>query len=286
MDKINDIIANETSGIDYYSHKYLCDSGDRVGIDYDDNQNIEWKEYGETERHTNPINLKKAVEIRKNRESIFKFFLDGSRQTYKATDMSFGENIYPIVGGQVGVGCCMRINGQIKPLEAQKNQTYFLVSVPDKAFSSRGWEQHSIAKKLLNEINDSLKSKRGSLQSLYFSGLLIYNTNKDDKFMSKGIAKIHEFMVEKERELVQDLAISGKLDEDSYLIKDGSLDYQRVSPRENPKALNLSDGRVLNYYRRVVGVSKSFDPTKCLVKGGGSKSNIVAKLKLFAIASI
>ncbi|MCX7865416.1 MAG: hypothetical protein N2423_10360, partial [Novosphingobium sp.] len=37
--------------------------------------------------------------------AIFSFFLDGSRHTYKVDDMSFQKNVYPIIAGQVGVGC-------------------------------------------------------------------------------------------------------------------------------------------------------------------------------------
>lgn len=73
----------------------------------------------------------------------------------------------------------------------------------------------------------------------------------------------------------------GKLDESNYLIKDGSLDYQRVSTKKNKHALNLSNEHIRNNYRRVIGVSKSFDPTKCFVHGGGTNSNIIAELELY-----
>jgi hypothetical protein len=93
--------------------------------------------------------------------------------------------------------------------------------------------------------------------------------------------KIQDYMVELEKQLVADLVAAGKLNESNYLIKDGSLDYQKVSTKKNKHALNLSSEHIRNNYRRVIGVSKSFDPTKCLVHGGGTNSNIIANLKLY-----
>ncbi|WP_301998388.1 hypothetical protein [Desulfosporosinus nitroreducens] len=68
---------------------------------------------------------------------------------------------------------------------------------------------------------------------------------------------------------VSDLVARGKLNQDNFLIKDGSLEY-KVVPHNNRNLRNL---RVANFYRYVIGVSKSFDPTKCLIKGGGTNSD-------------
>lgn len=43
--------------------------------------------------------------------------------------------------------------------------------------------------------------------------------------------------------------------------------------------MNLSTARMKLNYQYVLGVSKSFNPTKCLVKGGGTNSSIIASLK-------
>ena len=46
------------------------------------------------------------------------------------------------------------------------------------------------------------------------------------------------------------------LNQDTYLIKDGSLQYQKV-----PKSSDFRElAKYKNNYRRVVGVSKSFNP--------------------------
>lgn len=43
-----------------------------------------------------------------NTPPYFQYFLDGSRHTYKVDDIAIGNQIFPIVGGQIVVGCCYR----------------------------------------------------------------------------------------------------------------------------------------------------------------------------------
>ena len=276
MGSVIQIIEKETSGISFHSHKYSHDTGDKIGIDYDDNKDIVWKEYGETEKLTKPVCLKSEADARSNFPSIFSFFLDGSRHTYKVDDMSFQKNVYPIIAGQIGVGCCERTNQTLRPASIFERK--LVIVLPDRAFST-DWNGKDQARPLLEKINQIARLKNH--QPITFSELLIYDTNKDEQFEKKGIAKIQDYMVEMEKQLVADLVAAGRLDGDHYLIKVGSLDYQRVSAKKNAYALNLSNEHIRNNYRRVIGVSKSFDPTKCLVHGGGTNSNIIANLKLY-----
>jgi hypothetical protein len=276
MSTVIKVIEKETSGVSFSSRKYCYDTGDRSGIDYDDNKDIVWKEYGETEKLTKPVNLKVAADARNGYPSIFSFFLDGSRHTYKVDDMSFHKNVYPIIAGQIGVGCCERHDLTLHP--ALSFERKLIIVLPDRAFST-DWDGEDQAKPLLDKINNNTRIKNH--QPIRFSDLLIYDTNKDDTFEKKGVAKVQDYMIELEKQLVADLVAAGKLDESNYLIKDGSLDYQRVSTKKNKNALNLSNEHIRNNYRRVIGVSKSFDPTKCLVQGGGTNSNIIANLKLY-----
>lgn len=277
MGNIIPIIEKETSGKSFKSHKYCHDKADRAGIDYDDNKDVVWKEYGETVKHKRPINLELQARARQSVPSIFSYFLDGSRHTYKVDDISYNKNVYPILAGQVGVGCCERRNKMMTT--ALPFERKLVIVLPDKAFSSDGWNQNDKAKNLLIQINKIHKLKE--IYRISFDDLLIYSTNKDESFDKKGIAKIQDYMVELEKTIVADLVTEGKLDRDNYLIKDGSLDYQQVSKKKNKDALNLSDEHIANYYKYVVGVSKSFDPTKCFVEGGGCNSDIIAKLKIY-----
>jgi hypothetical protein len=43
--------------------------------------------------------------------------------------MSFHKNVYPIVAGQVGVGCCERVDKALKP--AIKFEQKIILSLPD-----------------------------------------------------------------------------------------------------------------------------------------------------------
>lgn len=276
MGSVLKVIEKETSGVSFNSYRYCHDTSDRSGIDYDDNKDIIWKEYGETEKLTRPVSLKDAADARRGYPSIFTFFLDGSRHTYKVDDMSFQKNVYPIIAGQVGVGCCERRNLKLQP--ALLFERKLVIALPDRAFST-DWDGEDQARPLLEKINSNVPIK--GFQKIRFNDLLIYDTNKDEKFEKKGIGKVQDYMVELEKQLVADLVAAGKLNESNYLIKDGSLDYQKVSVKKNKNALNLSSEHIRNNYRRVIGVSKSFDPTKCLVHGGGTNSNIIANLKLY-----
>jgi hypothetical protein len=273
--KVLKIIEQKTSGISFSSRKYYIDTENLGSIDYDEKKEINWKEAGETIFSKKPIDLRSEVKKLKKSASIFTFFLDGSRRVYKVDDMSFDDNVYPIIAGQVGVGCCRRKNRMLQPAMSYERRE--VIALPDKAFSD-DWRMEDKARHLLEEINERMKNRK---QKIYFNDILIYNTDIDDKFENKAIAKVQDYMVELEKNLVLELANEKKLGTQNYLIKDGSLEYQTKSRKNNKNSINLSKNYVKNNYRYVIGVSKSFDPTKCLVKGGGTNSNIIANLKLF-----
>lgn len=268
------IIAEDRKGKSYNSHKYCYDTGERSGIDYDDNKDVIWKEYGETEKLKRPVNLKDVADAKAKYPSIFAYFLDGSRHTYKVDDMCFQKDVYPIVAGQIGVGVCQRVDKQLR--SAMPFDRKLVIALPDKAFST-DWNGTDQAKPLLDKINRTIKHR--NQQAIEFNDLLIYNTNKDDKLDKKGVAKVQDYMVELEKQMVLNLVSANKLNLSNYLIKDGSLDYKHIPQKNNKKALNLSEAHIKKNYRYVIGVSKSFDPTKCLVEGGGTDSNFIAKLK-------
>lgn len=275
MGSIIPIIEKETSGRSFKSHKYCHDTKDYGGITYDDNTEIVWKAYGETEKHKQPINLKLQARARLKVPTIFSYFLDGSRHTYKVDDISYNNNVYPILAGQVGVGCCERRGKVLKP--ALDFERKIVIALPNKAFSTDGWNEKDKVKNLLIQLN----KKMMTTCKIEINDLLIYSTDKDESFDKKGIAKIQEYMVESEKQIVAELVTRGRLDDNNYLIKDGSLDYQKISENKDKRALNLSEQHIANYYQYVVGVSKSFDPTRCFVAGGGCNSNVIANLKLY-----
>ena len=273
MNGIMDILVEATKklhGRRYKSHKFCYDVQQNSVIEYDRNQEVEWENYGESEHITKPRDLTAKVEQLKNleQESWFKYFLDGSRHTYKIDDMAFGKNVYPILAGQVGISCCTRIDKKIKKEFFDRK---LVVVVPNSALESEYYKNDDCAK-LLGKIN---QSERLTGHNLKIDNVLHYNLDSDEKFDKKGIAVIQDYMIKQEKEAVLKLVRDGKVNEESYLIKDGSLEYKATKT----KAMNLNDAKMKNAYQYVIGVSKSFNPTLCFVNGGGTNSGIIAGLK-------
>lgn len=48
----------------------------------------------------------------------------------------------------------------------------------------------------------------------------------DDKYEDRGTACVQDRMIMREKELVSDLVREHKLNQDNYLVKDGSLEYR------------------------------------------------------------
>lgn len=146
MTSVLDTIAKETQGKSFKTYKYGFDGVSVPRFDYDDNhQGFTWRQYGETECHMKPIPLKGLADRIISQPPLFKYFLDGSRKTYKVDDMSYNNQIYPIVAGQVGVGCCVRINGEMQPLYHKGVPMFerqLIITLPQKAKTSSWDDDH------------------------------------------------------------------------------------------------------------------------------------------------
>jgi len=268
---IINIIEKATDGKSFKSHKYCTDDIALSNIEYDKSEEVVWKNYGETVQHKVSIKLQQRANFLRDKRSIFTYFLDGSRHTYKVDDISYNKDVFPIFAGQIGIGCCKRIHKEISPEQFTRK---LIIVLPDIAYRD-GWGADNFFADILNKIN--INNKMKNYFGVQFDGILTYKRDKDDKLEKKGIAVIQDYMVDLEKVAVSDLVAKGNLNQDNFLIKDGSLEYKVVSDNNR----NLKNRRVANYYKYVIGVSKSFDPTKCLIKGGGTNSDIIANLKPF-----
>lgn len=98
----------------YQSFKYCFESIDVPTILYDDKQKIVFSpdKNGETDKGLKTAkSLESQVKnISQQEEPLFKYFLDGSRRTYKIDDIAYNNRVYPIISGQIGVACCERKN--------------------------------------------------------------------------------------------------------------------------------------------------------------------------------
>ena len=112
-----EIVAKETNGISYNTYKYSYDSIGVPSIEYDDESDkiMKWKEVAETVRHKRAIPLKELADSIINSAPLIKYFLDGSRRVFKVDDIAYNKQVFPVVAGQIGIGCCGRKEKKMYP---------------------------------------------------------------------------------------------------------------------------------------------------------------------------
>ena len=264
-----ELIAEITNGKSYRTYKYSYDKIGVPSVDYDDNPNITWIKCGETIHHKNSVDLKKDADKTRD-QPLINFFLDGSRRVFKVDDVAYNNQVFPVVAGQIGVACCKRENRHIK---CKKFYKKLVLTLPDKSYSGM-WNKEQYFNSRLDDLNKSDELKK---LGLVFSAIIPYETNLQD-FENKAIAKIQDYMIESEKEMVSELVKEKLLNQDHYLLKDGSLQYQKMySGKEEYRSLK----KIKNKYNWVIGVSKSFNPELCLDNKGKKNSNYIAELGLF-----
>ena len=272
MPKIMEIIAKETKGKSYQTYKYSFDSIGIPSIDYDNDEKIiQWKNQGETIEYKTYIPLKEEADRISEQTPLLKYFLDGSRHVYKVDDMAYGNQVFPIIAGQVGVGCCKRVD---KIMSKELFYRDLVLVLPDKS-DPEGWDKGYFKSKL-QKINQSEELQRLQLE---FSEILTYKTSKNAtdrvKLEDLAIAKVQDYMIDCEKKMVEQLVRDKKLGQYSYLLKDGSLEYMQTG-REDSRSLQ----RIKNNYRWVIGVSKSFNPETIKDHTGKPNANYIAELPL------
>jgi len=282
--RITKILETETGGKSYKANKYSLDSTDRPNPDYGDvEKELEWNEYGEAKHGKQYVNLTKLSEsLAKNNEQLLTYFLDGSRHVYKVDDMGYEKSgnrsvIYPIIAGQIGVGCCCREDRRVR---SECFMGEIALAIPDIADADGSGDKgffQGLAKKIRD--GSTLASRLG--EDWKFSRVFSYDSKDEDKgkFEDRGTAKIQDEMIELEQKMVADLVSAGKLNQDNYLIKDGSLEYR---PSKDMRKDSNEYKRFKNRYDFVLGVSKGFNPTVCKDTHGKSNPGFIADLPLYS----
>lgn len=272
-----EIIEQETKGKSYHTFKYSYDSIGLPSIDYDDDSNkvMKWQESGETGSPKTSIDLKHyADKIHELGEApLLKYFLDGSRHVFKVNDIAYNKQVFPVVAGQIGIGCCKREN---KRMQSERFYRELVLALPDKA-NADGWDDKAFFSAQAQKLNESSELK---CLGLHFSAIIPYSTSKviGSKLDSLAIGVIQDYMIEAEKRMVAELVSEKKLGQDAYLLKDGSLEYKVMnSGREDLRTLQ----KIKHNYNWVVGVSKSFNPESCLDHTGKPNSNYIADLPLY-----
>ena len=239
-------------------------------LSYDDSATQFMEAQGETERLSKPRDVSGRARDWQENEPAFTYFLDGSRRTYKIADIPIGTQVFPVIAGQVGVGVCKRENRTLSPCNLMLHS---VMALPDKLDSDgKGEKQHRV-------FFANLASKLNQAQRQFqLDSVLWYETNADakDDFEDKGVAHIQDFMIEKEKAMVQWLVDENLLNDRNWLIKDGSLEYSNVAA-DNPFAFS----KIRSNYKRVVGVSKSFNPELAKLTNNRSAARMIADLAPF-----
>lgn len=274
--KIMNILAEATGGKSYKAHKYPIDYADRPSIDYGDSEII-WKRRAETTQHRTYVNLLGlSKKLASRDDQILSYFLDGSRRVFKVDDIAYVQSggrsiIYPVIAGQIGVGCCHRVNKKVVSVQLKRE---FVLSMPDVADADGKPGFWPATAKKLSEC-DELKRL-----GIEFAAILPYKTSKNDdkKFEDRATACVQDRMIESEKKLVAELVREGKLNQNNYLVKDGSLEYR---PTKEDKADKRRYQTFKNNYNWVIGVSKNFNPEVCEDINGKPNPGFIADLPLY-----
>jgi len=280
--RIMAILERETGGKSYKSFKYSLDESDRSAVEYGEvEKTMQWARRGETKLFTSSIDLTSlSKEIARSDGQLLSYFLDGSRHVYKVDDMGFEKSgnrtaIYPIIAGQIGVGCCRRVDKQMSVEDMARE---IVIAMPDIAQSSG--KKQGFLTATAQKLNAGTELRRINASGWEFSTILSYKSAKEDKdYNDKGTAQIQSRMMEREQEMVAKLVAAKKLNSYNYLVKDGSLEYRPSKTlRADPRAYQ----KFKSNYDYVLGVSKRFNPEVCFVSSEKANPGFIAELPLYS----
>lgn len=257
--KILKLIADETAGESYQAHKIELDvETDRVSRIDNRESRLENPKFGEIDNLKNYLSLENlAKKFSQTDSQILTYFLDGSRHVYKIDDIAYQQSgfrkmVYPVVAGQVTVGCCRR---QMKKIYAEKFLSEIVLTLPDIANAN---DSNGFFPALTEKINMQCQDSHFNTT---ISKILPYSTSqsqtKEQKLEDRAIAKIQDHMYQAEQNMVAALVAQNKLNQKNYLVKDGSLEYKIPANILNNKRKFLT---FKNNYGFVIGVSKKFNP--------------------------
>jgi hypothetical protein len=282
MGKILSLLEEMTNGTCYKSYRYCADQEITVPtINYEETQSLTIlkDKYGETDKSLkSPKNLSQLSKKLSTEKPLFRYFLDGTRRTYKVDDIELNRRIFPIMAGQIGVACCERLNES--KFKCKEIENSIVLALPTEANpESRNTDQFFSS--LRSKIN---KGDRVAKANVNFSKILSYSSRKQDtgldienkKYEHLGIALIQDEMIDCEKKIVSSLTSKHVLSDSNYLLKDGSLQYK---PMRTGQFRELA--KIKNNYRWVIGVSKLFNPELFKDRTGKSNAAAIANLPLF-----
>ena len=195
-------------------------------------------------------------------EQPLTYFLDGSRRIFKVDEIIYGSGskrtIYPVIAGQIGVGCCKRTDRKLSPAKIQHEIVIVLPDIADPDGKPGFFPSVRI------KLNASQWMTRTGIT---IADVLHYNTSKNVTPEDNAAACIQSKMMEEEKKLTE--TVSRRLNHNNYLIKDGSLEYRKLT------------NTAMQNYRWVIGISKNFNPEACRNAHGKADHGYIADLPLY-----
>ena len=93
--------------------------------------------------------------IGENNRPLFKYFLDGSRRIYKVDDIIYDKKVFPIIAGQICVGCCCREDKKLFPFRVEQEN---VIALPNKADKDGNYsDSKTYVKKYPQQISSVVK---------------------------------------------------------------------------------------------------------------------------------
>ena len=183
-------------------------------------------------------------------EQVLSYFLDGSGQMINAGEILYWHlggisTMYPIMAAQIGVGCCRRVNKKLIP---ERIADEIVIALPSVVDSSKG---KGFFESMALKLSQSVLMQKLNLK---VTAIIKYLPDKGSSLQDKAAAVIHERIMVQEQALTEELTQQRKLNQENFLVKNGSLEYISM----NTKKAKLNS--LINNYRWVLGISDSFKP--------------------------
>ena len=166
--------------------------------------------------------------------------------------------MYPVVAGQIIVGCCIRENRQVKEFRHRRKLVVAMPVIYDA-------DNHgaNFFRKKCTDINMAIMEDVNIHPKIHFDGILPYKTDGDitpgrNKYLHQAITVIQNEMMDEERMMVNNLCSDYTINEDAMLVKDGTLEYKKDFT--NMPDADLDSAMFDLNIENVIGVSKLFDP--------------------------
>lgn len=138
----------------------------------------------------------------------------------KVDDIAYRNKVFPIIAGQIGISCCKRVE---KKMQKHEFNGLLVIALPKTARKS-DWDNGFSFNKLRDKLNKDPWLIRNGIS---FDRIISYKTTIDEfeRIENKGIAAIHDVMIQSEIEMVSKLVSTHKINSKHYLLKDGSLEF-------------------------------------------------------------